>query len=74
MIKKFPIFFVVIILIFTRISVGDTDKEKKKTEFPWLYDISKCVPQEALRDLDKAYKNFYISKSVFFLLSSCFFQ
>jgi len=32
MIKKFPIFFVVIILIFTRISVGDTDKEKKKTE------------------------------------------
>lgn len=24
----------------------------KKTEYPWMYDVSKCAPQEALRDLD----------------------
>jgi putative transposase len=26
---------------------------------PWMYDSSKCAPQEKLRDLDKAYKNFF---------------
>jgi len=31
----------------------------KQTELPWMYEISKCAPQEALRDLDKAYKNFF---------------
>jgi len=31
----------------------------KKTEFPWLYEVSKCAPQEALRDLDRAFANFY---------------
>lgn len=31
----------------------------KKTEYPWLYNYSKCIPQEALRDLDKAYQNFF---------------
>lgn len=31
----------------------------KHTEFPWLKDISKCVPQEALRNLDKAFQNFF---------------
>lgn len=33
--------------------------ELKKTAFPWLYEVSKCAPQEALRDLDKAYQNFF---------------
>jgi putative transposase len=32
---------------------------KKKTEFPWMYDVSKCAPQEALRNLDKSFKNFF---------------
>jgi len=32
---------------------------RKKTEFPWMYEVSKCAPQEALRDLDKAYANFF---------------
>jgi len=32
---------------------------KKQTDFPWLYEVSKCAPQEALRDLDKAYRNFF---------------
>lgn len=31
----------------------------KKTDFPWMYESSKCAPQEALRDLDKAFKNFF---------------
>jgi putative transposase len=31
----------------------------KQTDFPWMYEVSKCAPQEALRDLDKAYKNFF---------------
>ncbi len=25
----------------------------KKTVFPWMYDVSKCAPQEALRDLEQ---------------------
>ena len=31
----------------------------KATDYPWLYQYSKCIPQEALRDLDKAYQNFF---------------
>ena len=31
----------------------------KKTEFPWMYEVSKCAPQEALRDLDDAFKHFF---------------
>ncbi len=31
----------------------------KKIEFPWMYETSKCAPQEALRDLHRAFKNFY---------------
>lgn len=31
----------------------------KRTDFPWMYEVSKCAPQEALRDLDKAFKNFF---------------
>ena len=31
----------------------------KQTDFPWMYEVSKCVSQEALRDLDRAYQNFF---------------
>ncbi len=31
----------------------------KKNQFPWMYDTSKCAPQEALRDLHTAFNNFY---------------
>lgn len=31
----------------------------KSSQFPWMYEVSKCSPQEALRDLDKAFKNFF---------------
>jgi putative transposase len=33
--------------------------EKKKKEFSWMYQVSKCAPQEALIDLDKAFRNFF---------------
>ncbi len=31
----------------------------KKDHFPWMYETSKCAPQEALRNLQRAFKNFY---------------
>ncbi|HEY4032413.1 MAG TPA: RNA-guided endonuclease TnpB family protein [Ktedonobacteraceae bacterium] len=31
----------------------------KKTDFPWMYDVSKCAMQEAFRDLEKAFKHFF---------------
>jgi putative transposase len=31
----------------------------KQTDFPWMYCSSKCAPQEALRNLDKAFANFF---------------
>lgn len=31
----------------------------KKTELAWMYEVSKCAPQESLRDLDKAFANFF---------------
>lgn len=33
----------------------------KRTEFPWMYEVSKCAPQEALRDLEVAFKRFFKS-------------
>lgn len=31
----------------------------KKTIVPWMYNSSKAAPQESLRDLDKAFQNFF---------------
>jgi putative transposase len=31
----------------------------KKTDVPWMYQVSKCAPQEALRNLDAAFTNFF---------------
>ncbi len=31
----------------------------KQTDLPWMYELSKCAPQEALRDLEKAFKHFF---------------
>lgn len=33
--------------------------ELKKTELPWMYEVSKCSPQEALRNCDTAFNNFF---------------
>ncbi len=29
-----------------------------KSKNPWYYEVSKCAPQQALRDLERAFKNF----------------
>jgi putative transposase len=31
----------------------------KKSELAWMYTVSKCAPQEALRDLDNAFAHFF---------------
>lgn len=31
----------------------------KKGELGWMYEVSKCAPQEALRNLDMAYQHFF---------------
>jgi putative transposase len=31
----------------------------KKTDLAWMYEVSKCAPQEALRNLDQAFANFF---------------
>jgi putative transposase len=31
----------------------------KATEFPYMYEVSKCAPQEALIDLDNGFKHFF---------------
>jgi len=44
------------------LSAMDLHKELntlKKTDFAWMYSVSKCAPHEALRDLDRAYTNFF---------------
>src|SRR5215469_18230220 len=32
---------------------------RKKTDLPWMYAVSKCAPQEALRNLDSAFSHFF---------------
>ena len=32
---------------------------RKKTDLGWLYAVSKCAPQEALRNLDNAFRHFF---------------
>ena len=31
----------------------------KQSEFPWMYEVSKCCAQEAFRDLDKGFRHFF---------------
>jgi len=31
----------------------------KKSELGWMYEVSKCAPQEALRNLDRAFAHFF---------------
>jgi putative transposase len=32
---------------------------RKQTDLPWMYQVSKCAPQEALRNLDNAFAHFF---------------
>ena len=33
--------------------------KRKKKDLEWMYEVSKCAPQEALRNLDRAFDNFF---------------
>lgn len=37
----------------------------KKEQFPWIYQVSKIVPQQAIKNLGKAYKAFFDGRSGF---------
>lgn len=37
----------------------------KKDTFPWMYEVSKCSPQEALRNLDRAFDNLFKKRGKF---------
>jgi putative transposase len=37
---------------------------KRTPGYGWLYEVSKCAPEEALRDLDRAYANFWRSRKL----------
>ena len=37
----------------------------KKELFPWMYEVSKCAPQEALADLESAFKRFFKKQGKF---------
>ena len=39
--------------------------QMKAGPLAWMYESSKCAPQEALRDLDRAYKNFFEGRARF---------
>jgi len=44
---------------FTNYAIQDRELNAlKKTDFTWMYEVSKCAPQQALRDLEKSYSNF----------------
>jgi putative transposase len=32
---------------------------RKHSDVPWMYEVSKCAPQEALRNLDSAFTHFF---------------
>lgn len=39
--------------------------KRKGVDLGWMYEVSKCAPQEALRDLDRAYRNFFQGRARF---------
>jgi putative transposase len=41
------------------ISLNNRLNKIKKAEFPWMYDVSKSVPQHGLRHLEAAFQNFF---------------
>ncbi len=38
--------------------LGTLHATSVQSENPWYYEVSKCSPQQALRDLERAFKNF----------------
>lgn len=45
------------------LSIKNELNRVKSKDFPWMYEVSKCVPEEALWDLDDAYKNFFSKRA-----------
>jgi putative transposase len=45
--------------VLTSIDLHRELNQLKRTDFPWLYEVSKCAPHEALRDLDQAFSLFF---------------
>lgn len=43
----------------TAISLHKELNVLKQTDLAWMYEVSKCAPQEALPDVEKAFKNFF---------------
>ncbi|HUZ80446.1 MAG TPA: RNA-guided endonuclease TnpB family protein [Thermoplasmata archaeon] len=43
----------------TAIDLHREINSRKQSDLGWMYESSKCAPQEALRDLDRAFKNFF---------------
>lgn len=41
------------------ISLHKELNQMKKTSVPWMYEVPKCAPQEALRALDRAYQTMF---------------
>lgn len=39
--------------------------QRKREDLGWLYEVSKCAPQEALRGLDRAFRNFFQNRAHF---------
>ena len=37
----------------------------KRDEFPWMLEVTKCAPQEAIRDLGEAFNNFFAKRAKF---------
>ena len=35
----------------------------KRAEFPWMQEVTKCAPQEAIRQLGTAFKNFFAKRT-----------
>ena len=35
----------------------------KREQFPWMLEVTKCAPQEAIIDLGKAFKNFFVGRA-----------
>ena len=43
----------------------------KRAEFPWMYDVSKCVVQEAIIDLGTAFRGFFEKRGRYAKASFC---
>ena len=46
------------------ISLRNALNDIKKVDFPWMLDVPKDIPSEAIRDLTVAFKNFFEAKKV----------